>query len=41
MNEVVYSEPENKPLNLNELFGESERYEYNKVLGQGAYGIVW
>ena len=41
MYDSVYSEEENKTLNLKETFGYSERYDYTKVLGQGAYGIVW
>lgn len=24
-----------------ESFGVSDRYDFKKVLGQGAYGIVW
>ena len=24
-----------------EIFGHFDRYAYKKVLGQGAYGIVW
>lgn len=41
MYDSIYSEEESKPLNLKEIFGESDRYNYLKVLGQGAYGIVW
>lgn len=41
MYDAVYSEAEGKAHNLNEIFGDSDRYEYTKVLGQGAYGIVW
>ncbi len=41
MYDSVYSEAEVKTQNLKEIFGDSDRYEYTKVLGQGAYGIVW
>lgn len=32
---------DNKNQDPKEFFGEFDRYEYKKVLGQGAYGIVW
>ena len=41
MYESVYSETDGKPQSLKEIFGDSDRYDYTKVLGQGAYGIVW
>lgn len=34
------TQPATKPDPL-ESFGISERYQLNKVLGQGAYGVVW
>lgn len=41
MQEPIYSDFGSKSPNLSELFGDSDRYDYTKVLGQGAYGIVW
>ena len=41
MQEQIYSDFGTKSPNLNEIFGDSDRYDYTKVLGQGAYGIVW
>lgn len=41
MQEQIYSDFGSKSPNLNEIFGDSDRYDYTKVLGQGAYGIVW
>lgn len=41
MHDSVYTEAEAKSPNLKEIFGDSDRYLYTKVLGQGAYGIVW
>lgn len=41
MQDSTYIETEAKSPNLKEIFGDSDRYVYTKVLGQGAYGIVW
>lgn len=41
MYDSIYSEEEAKSPSLKEIFGDSDRYDYTKVLGQGAYGIVW
>ena len=41
MHESGYAETDSKSPNLKEIFGDSNRYDYSKVLGQGAYGIVW
>lgn len=32
---------ETKPQDPSELFGDMDRFEYIKILGQGAYGVVW
>lgn len=41
MYDSVYAEVEGKSQSLKDIFGDSDRYDYIKVLGQGAYGIVW
>lgn len=41
MSEAVIVGEDKKSVDPVELFGVSDRYQFVKVLGQGAYGIVW